>query len=210
MCAVLCCCAGQALELIECCVRSPSFQAADMLAAGKLLQQACSTQHLAAALPDPAAVTALASALATVMKRAAVFIKAADAAGSSNTEHGAAGAAVDAQSNAELLTMPAADRVGMAARCFPAAAPVLVGYACSIADCLQQAVQGWVGHLQQQAANKAESTATAGCSSSSSSQSRASAALLAVLLARSAVVLADAMEAAAAAAGSTPAELLSR
>jgi hypothetical protein len=182
-----------------------------MLAAGELLQQACSTEYLAAALPDPAAVTAIASALVNFTKRSAAFIQAAGAIGAQDTKQcNEAYAAADAQSGAGLLAAPAADSFELAALCFPAAAPALMGVVCSIADSLQRAVQQWGREPQQQVRSPEQHNAVAGSTRSSSSQSRASAALLVVLLARSAVVLADAMEAAAAAAGSTPAALMAR
>jgi hypothetical protein len=194
------------LALIDCCVRHPSFEAADMLVAtDMLLVQAYCEPFLAAALTDPAAATELASALVSLLKRAAVFIKAAGALPARSTLPQLE--AVDMAAPINHAEAVAARLFERAAVFFPAAAPALAVLAGQFAHSVQQLVMSGSSSEGQQAD---------GCSpeqtdgDSSSSQSRASAALLAVLLARSAVLLADAMDAAAAAAGITPAQLSAR
>jgi hypothetical protein len=195
--------------LVDCSVRSQHFQATDILVAAHVLKHAggilrSSSVELEAILGNPDAVTAYASAFTSVVKRAAVNIKAAGS--------------VQAEAQQQLMhsSQPATAAAG-AAQFFPAVVPdltmtLLASMACNVSSVVAQL------QLRHQANAARFNTTSRGSSSSSSSgssnaaaqQSMASAALLAVLLARSLVVLADAMEAAAAAAGMTPAQLFAR
>jgi hypothetical protein len=178
-------------------------------AAAALLQGICRVpEDWSALLSAPTAAAAAATALASLVRRAAVFTKAA----------GAAHAAVAHE-------LPAG-RLQLAAYCFPAVVTMLFRSLGELGCSMCKAAHTWGNHHQQtmiaQGSNGGSSSmissnaamphaaTTSNSSSSGSSQSWASAALLAVLLARSAVVLADAMDAAAAAAGITPAELFAR
>jgi hypothetical protein len=181
--------------LIELCVRHAGLKAADVVAAADMLPGICSTPaDWLALLSTPAAAAAAATALASVVKRAAGFIK-------------AAGAVADEP----VLT---ADSLQLAACCFPAVAPAILTTLGNLAGMCCAALAWDMQQQQQQQQHVAAASGVEGGNSSSSSsrcsQSWASAVLLAVLLARSAVVLADAMDAAAAAAGITPAQLLAR
>jgi hypothetical protein len=217
-------------------MRSDLLQPHDTLAAAELLQQCLiNPGFTATTLADADAAAAVASAFVSINKRAAVFIRAASAAGHDTALQdevaGSAGLADAASIDQEGASTPVAaaaarveardseHNVRTAALCFAAAAPALAAFAFNIASRIQQAAGTWHTDSQQQANNpehgssssttNSDSSSIAG-SSSFSCQSKASAVLLAVLLARSLVVLADAMEAAAAAAGCTPAELYAR
>jgi hypothetical protein len=208
-----------------------------MLAAVQMLQRAChNADGLSAALGNTAAVAALASALGSISKRAAVLIGAAAAAGAADTAAAAAAGATDAaaaaaqdeagsseallqacRSDGEAASRPLVRNteqvVALTAQCFPAAAPALAAYACNIATIIKEASTSWQAGPQQQACSAEHCSAGSSSSSSGtvgSSSSRASGVLLAVLVARSLVVLADAMEAAAAASNCTVDELYAR
>jgi hypothetical protein len=176
--------AGAALDiagcaaLIDSCVRSQHFNAVDVPAACELLAHLCS---LATDWGDLATAAAVASALLSLMKRAAGCIQAAGQA------QGQAG-------------QPAAGKVEAAARCFPAAVPTI----------MQSCMAKLADSLAATAAACASSGGDGGGSTAKQHQVRAGAALLAVLLARSLVMLADAQEAAAVAAGSSTAQLFAR
>jgi hypothetical protein len=136
-------------------------------------------------LSSSVAVEALAPALGSVVKRAAMFVRAAGV--------------------AQALPRPAGTPE-LAAHCFAAAVPAL-------ADCLLETagaeLSSSVQDLQQQP-TEVHAGSSSGSSTGSIQQSMQSIALLTVLLARSLVVLSNAQEAAAAAADTTPAQLFAR
>jgi hypothetical protein len=189
-------------------VRSPHFEATDVFLAAQTLQHvlaaACdASEELTSVglLRDPAAVEALASALVSVVKKAAKCIRAAG--------------------NAQAQPQPSYSIQELAAYCFTAAVPsisiillestgvILNKLAAAVKQVSETAVDD--GSATSSSATSSSSGGSSGGSSSSSTQSLQqqqqmhSIVLLAVLLARSLVVLTDAMEAAAAAAGSTAA-----
>jgi hypothetical protein len=129
---------------------------------------------------EPHNAAAVAAAVASLVKRAVAYIKAAGSA--------------HAQASAYTATQGGAS-AGLAAHCFAGAVPVI------IASLATHCVPATVDNVLQ--------TAGRG-SRAAEEQQRASAALLAVLLARSLVALTDAMDAAAEAAGMPPAQLYAR
>jgi hypothetical protein len=186
-------------RLVDCCVRSSHFKAADVLAAADLIRHASAPLHgsqaeAAALLADAAAVTAYLSAVSTVVKRAAMLTK---AAGSTHAE------AQQATSSGRGRGMSGQQQA--AAQYFPALAPLLF-------NVLLGSIEAGITHMAMQLFFETTSSISSSSSSSCGSinQCRASAMLLAVLVARSLVVLADAMEAAAAAAGMAPEQLFAR
>jgi hypothetical protein len=156
-----------------------------------------STERAAALLSNCDTVATVASALASLVKRAAACLKAA----------GAAQAAAGAP--------PAANTPELASYCFPAIVPILHNLTADIVD-VKLPDDGPESSASTAAAAAAAGGALHPSSNSSSSstdelqQCRARLMLLAVLVARSLVVLADAMEAAAAAAGMTAPQLFAR
>jgi hypothetical protein len=183
-----------------------------MLMAAEILQHAFTAAHRelhaetnpgrTTLLSSTTAVEALASALGSVVKRAALFVRAAG--------------------EAQALPRPAAGTPELAAHCFAAAVPAVTdcllepaaAVLCSLLQDLQR-TSAQVSSAGGNAAAAGSSSSNSGGSSSSSTQGfeqqpMQSIALLTVLLARSLVVLSDAQEAAAAAAGTTPAQLFAR
>jgi hypothetical protein len=166
-----------AAAFIDCCVRSLHYKAENVMAAASYLTVVCCMIW-----PLRGLTSAAASALASVVKKAAACVTA-----SGNAQRAA-------PMPAKPQDLLQADEVAeTAAQCFAAAVPRLIErcftVVCRVA--LGAAASSSSDVQQQQ-------------------QQQASIALLAVLLARTLVVLTDAMDAAAEAAGMTPAQLYAR
>jgi hypothetical protein len=189
------------VNLVDCCIRSQRFAATHVLAAAEVLGEAFSAtaaacrnpaQDGAAMLANPAAVEAFASALASLVKKAAVSIRSAG--------------------SMQSLPRPRAGTDELSNYCFAAAAPT---FTCALlhnaADFLSSVAEANI--LCAAGSAPSSSSSSSGGSSGSSSRQQQhlpSLALLTVLLARSLAVLADALEAAAAVAETSPAQLFAR
>jgi hypothetical protein len=180
-------------NLVDCCVRSQHFAAADVLVAADMLvvaiAAACDDTRpdCVAILANPSAVEALVSALASLMKRAANCIR---LAGSSQSQ-----------------PPPQAGTEEHAAYWFAAAAHHISG---SMLEPPSHFLHKLAKAIATGDASSSADSSRAVSSLQSRQQHTPSLMLLAVLLARSLVVLADAMQEGAAVAGSTPAQLFAR
>jgi hypothetical protein len=183
--------------LIDSCVRCQLLEPEDALLPAVMLSYTAlevaaddGRVDATALLGDPAAVSALVSALASLVKRVGVLTKAA----------GHAHAQPLAATNSPQLT---------AAACVPAAVPPLISWALRP---IAVGVSKVVAQLQQstQQAVNTSSSSSSGSSSAGGLQLQRQCRASAVLLARPLVVLTDAMEAAAAAAGTTSQQLFAR
>jgi hypothetical protein len=157
---------------VDCCLRSATLGAVDMLAAMQMLKVGfAAVLDSEAALCNTAAVAGLASALTSLTKCAVQDLQAA----SSEQVQQAAAEADDAGA--------------AAAACFAAFVPYLLG-------AFLNGRAGMLGHAAITVYDSREAGSTASSSGTGTSQAAASAALLTVVLARGLVQLVDAMEAA--------------
>jgi hypothetical protein len=161
---------------MDCFLRAPVLKAADMVAAGHMMQQAvAAVLDSDACMSNTVAVAGLASAITSLAKRAVQLIRYA--------------CGVQQQQQQQQRQQLASQPWLLAAACYPAAVWSLVHNILGAFSC-------GVCAAAVRSTKPALPNSSSSSSSSSTSQVAASAALLAVVLARSLVQLADAMQAA--------------
>jgi hypothetical protein len=167
---------GAYLAFIDCFLRSPVMTAADMVAAGQMMQHAIAgVLESDACMGNSVAVAGLASAITSLIKKAVQFVR-------------------DACSMQQEQQQLPAEPSQLAAACYPAAVLVLVQS--TLGEFARGVLRAAIRSTKPAIHGRSNHSSSSSSSSSNTHQAAASAALLAVLLARSLVQLADAMDAA--------------